>query len=73
MDELESHAILARIYGQSDETLNALEHAILGGSHQLIKDMGPTVGEWPDYLADLLSSKAPLGASSCPSGSQVCR
>ena len=58
MDELESHAILARIYGQSDETLNALEHAILGGSHQLIKDMGPTVSEWPDYLADLLSSKA---------------
>ena len=59
MDELESHTILTRIYSQSDEPLNALEHAILGGSHQLIKDMVPKVSEWPDYLADMLISKAP--------------
>lgn len=67
MDELESHTILARIYGQSnesldgqsDESLDALEHAILGGSHQLIKEMAPKVSEWPDYLPDMLISKAP--------------
>ena len=59
MGELESHAILARIYGQSDEPLNALEHAILGGSQQLVKDMAPKVSEWPDYLADMLVSRAP--------------
>ena len=59
MAELETHAILARIYGQSDEPLNALEHAILGGSQQLAKDMAPKVSEWPDYLADMLVSRAP--------------
>ena len=59
MDELDSHTILARIYSQSDEPLNALEHAILGGSQQLVKDVAPKVGEWPHYLADMLISKAP--------------
>ena len=43
-DELESHTILSRIYGQSDETLDALEHAILGGSEQLVKEIAPTLG-----------------------------
>ena len=42
-DELESHTILSRIYGQSDETLDALEHAILGGSEQLVKEIAPTL------------------------------
>ena len=59
MDELESHAILARVYGQSDEPLNALEHAILGGSQKLVKELAPLVSEWPDFLADMLVSKAP--------------
>ena len=59
MDELESHAILARIYDQSDEPLNALEHAILGGSQQLVKDMTQKVSEWPNFLTDMLISKAP--------------
>ena len=58
MAELETHAILARLYGQSDEPLNALEHAILGGSQELVKGMAPKVSEWPDYLADMLVSKA---------------
>ena len=59
MDELESHAILARILGLSNEPLNALEHAILGGSQQLVKELAPIVGEWPGFLANMLSSKAP--------------
>ena len=59
MAEVETHAILARIYGQSDEPLNALEHAILGGSQQLVKDMAPKVSGWPDYLEDMLVSRAP--------------
>ncbi len=59
MDELESHAILARIYGQSDEPLSALEHAILGGSQKLVKELAPLVSEWPDFLAEALVSKAP--------------
>ena len=59
MDELDSHAVLARIYNQSAEPLNALEHAILGGSQELVKDVAPKVVEWPHYLADMLINKAP--------------
>ena len=58
-DELDSHSVLARIYIQAAEPLNALEHAILGGSQQLVKDMAPQVSEWPDYLVDMLISEAP--------------
>ena len=59
MDELDSHSVLARIYIQADEHLNALEHAIYGGSQELVKDVAPKIGEWPDYLADMLISEAP--------------
>ena len=59
MDELDSHSVLARIYIQADEPLNALEHAILGGSQELVKDVAPKISEWPDYLADMLISEAP--------------
>ena len=59
MDELESHAILARIYGQSDELLNALEHAVLGSSEQLVKEFAQKLSEWPEFLANMVTSKAP--------------
>ena len=59
MDELESHAILARIYGQSDEPLDALEHAVLGGSQQLVKEIAPSLDEWPQFLSNMVVSKAP--------------
>ncbi len=58
-DELESHAILARIYDQSEEPLNALEHAVLGGSQKLVKELAPKAKEWPDFLARLAVCKAP--------------
>ena len=59
MDELESHAILARIYSQSDEPLDALEHALLGGSQQLVKEIAPNLYEWPQFLSNMVVSKAP--------------
>ena len=58
-DELESHTILSRIYGQSDETLDALEHAILGGSEKLVKEIAPTLDEWPQFLSNMVVSSAP--------------
>ena len=59
MAELESHAILARIYAQSDEPLDALEHAVLGGSQQLVKEIAPNLDEWPEFLSDMVVSHAP--------------
>ena len=64
MAELESHAILARIYAQSDETLDALEHAVLGGSQQLVKEIAPSLDEWPQFLPDMVVSKAPWARQS---------
>ena len=58
-NEIESHVILARIYDQSEEPLNALEHAILGGSQKLVKELAQKISEWPDYLPSLLVNKAP--------------
>ena len=58
-DELESHVILARIYVRSEESLSALEHAIFGNSPKLVKELAQQIGEWPDYLPELLVSKAP--------------
>ena len=59
MDELESHEILSRIYDQSGEPLDALEHAILGGAQKLIKELAPKVSEWPEYIVDMVRSNAP--------------
>ena len=59
MDELNSHALLARIYAQSDEPLDALEHAVLGGSQQLVKEIAPSLEEWPQFLSTMVVSEAP--------------
>ena len=58
-DELESHTILSRIYIQSEEPVDALEHAILGGSSQLVNEVAPSLDEWPKFLSDMVVSKAP--------------
>ncbi len=58
LDELESHGTLARVYGESEEALAALEHATLGGAVDQIKDLAK-VGTWPEFLADLVRSPAP--------------
>ena len=59
MDELETHEILSRIYDQSGEALDALEHAILGGAEKRIKDLARGVDEWPEYMIDMVRSDAP--------------
>ena len=59
MDELESHAILARIYGQSGYPLQSLEHAVLSGQGALVKEAAPKVGAWPEFLANAVGSTAP--------------
>ena len=59
MTELESHVILARIYGQAGEPVAALEHAVLGGNGALVKGMAPQVGVWPEFLASAAGAPAP--------------
>ena len=59
LDELESHGILARLYGDSDEPLAALEHAVLGGAVDRVKDVAPHVDAWPDFLISMVRSPAP--------------
>ena len=58
MDELETHEILSRIYDQSGESTDALEHAILGGGEKRVKDLARRVDEWPEYMVDMLRSDA---------------
>ena len=59
MEELQSHAILARIYAQSNEPFDALENAVLGGSQQLVKEIAPNLDEWPQFLSNMVVSPAP--------------
>ena len=58
-DELESRALLARVYGEADEPLAALEQGLLGGDNQQIKDLSSQLNAWPDFLTDMVSSSAP--------------
>lgn len=58
-DELEAHANLARIFDQANEPLLALEHAVLGGSQELVKELAPKISEWPEFLVHMISSDAP--------------
>ena len=68
MAELESHAILSRIYDQSCEPLDAVKHAILGDAQKLIKELASKVSEWPEYIVDMVRSEAPwVRKSACQS------
>ena len=58
-NELESHANLARIFGQANEPLYALEHAVLGGSNELVEELASQVSGWPEFLANMVSSDVP--------------
>ena len=58
-DELESHALLARIYRQAGEQLAALDHAVLGGADALVKAIAPGLGTWTAFLADAARNRAP--------------
>ena len=59
MAELESHAILARIYAQAGEPVASLEHAVLGGNGALVKGAAPQVGAWPEFLTHVVGAPAP--------------
>lgn len=58
-DELESRALLARVYGEADEPLAALEQGLLGGDHIQVKDLASQLNAWPDFLLDMVSSLVP--------------
>ena len=57
-DELESRALLAQLFDQSDEPRAALEQGLLSGDNERIKDISSRLKVWPDYLADMVSSPA---------------
>ena len=59
MAELEAYEVLARIYDKSDEPLYALEYAILAGSQKLVKELAPQISIWPEFLPELVVSRAP--------------
>ena len=58
-DELEARAHLARVYGESDEPLAALEQGLLGGDHIHVKDLSSQLDAWPDFLTDMVGNPAP--------------
>ena len=41
------------------KTLDALEHAVLGGSQQLVKEIAPNLDEWPQFLSNMVVSNTP--------------
>ena len=58
-DELEAHAILARVYRQAGEQFAALDHAVLGGADALVKVIAPGLGTWTAFIADAARNPAP--------------
>ena len=58
MDELNSRALLARLYGQLNEPVAALEQGLLGNDYKQVKAISSQLEVWPDYLADMVSSPA---------------
>ncbi len=59
MDELEAHAVLARVYQQAEEQFAALDHAVLSGSDALVKAIAPELGTWTAFIADAARNPAP--------------
>ena len=58
-DEIDAHSALARIYLESDEPLDALEEAVLGGNEELTKEATSRIDTWPEFLPALVSAAAP--------------
>ena len=57
--ERESHTILARIHVRSNNSIQALENAVLGGEINLVKEIAPQLDTWPGFLTDALTYSAP--------------
>ena len=57
--ELEARAVLARLYSQSDESILALENAILSGDTKLAEKTALQAATWPEFLPAMVNSSAP--------------
>ncbi len=58
-EEIEAHAVLARIYLASDEPIDALEQAVLGGHQELTNEAASRIDTWPEFLYEMAGSPAP--------------
>ncbi|MCY3569719.1 MAG: hypothetical protein OXH19_00070 [Chloroflexi bacterium] len=58
-DEIEAHDALARVYLESSEPMDALEHAVLGGDQELTKEAASQIDAWPEFLQALVGAGAP--------------
>lgn len=58
-DEIEAHGVLARVYLESGEPLDALEHAVLGGDLELTKEAASQIDAWPEFLDAMVGAAAP--------------
>lgn len=64
-EEIESHGVLARVYLESSEPMEALEHAVLSGDQELTREAASQIDAWPEYLDAMVRAAAPwvrLGA-----------
>ena len=59
LDEIDAHSLLARVFHQANETVAALEHAVLGGKTDLVKEIAPATGSWPSFASVALQNQAP--------------
>lgn len=58
MAELESHAILARVYLEAQVPDHALRHAVMGGDRKLVEAAARQAGSWPEFLSNSVTSPA---------------
>lgn len=58
-DEIEAHSVLARVYLESGEPNDALEHALLGGDPELTKKAASQIDDWPEFLDAMVGAAAP--------------
>jgi len=59
MAELESHAILARVFLQAKAPGDALLHGVIGGDRKLVEAAARQAGTWPEFLPSSVRSSAP--------------
>ncbi|MCY3734105.1 MAG: HEAT repeat domain-containing protein, partial [Chloroflexi bacterium] len=58
-EELEARGVLARIYLASDEPIDAMEQAVLGGHQALTEEAASRIHNWPESLEALVDTSAP--------------
>lgn len=58
-EELEARGVLARIYLASDEPIDAIEQAVLGGHQELTEEAASRIDNWPEFLDALVDTSAP--------------